>query len=465
MRKILSTFAITVLAVTLLSSCLNSADEDSLSYDDTAITSFSVGKLNLYLHTTSSTGADSVYQKTVEGKNQRFYIDQIAGVIYNPDSLPYGTDAAHVLVFIGTKNGGGIALKSLTSDSLSYFSDKDSIDFTSPRVFRVFSYSQQAQRDYTVHVNVHKEIGSAFNWKKVGESTAFAQFQGMKAVACNGKMYLFGRNGSHTEIYGSEYGTDWTGTNTLMEADAYKSVVVKGDALFVFDNGNVRKMDGSSWTDISSPQNVKQLVGSSEKALYAVWKNREVLMSADDGITWTEETVADNAAMLPVQDFSLVAMPLKTNPELSRLTLLGNRNAGATSQDSTATVWFKIEEGSTAGEWSHIPFADGNRYPMPYLKGTTAVAYGDDILAMGGGGQGTDASASFSTAYTSKDGGITWKPAPTYNVPKELSSNGIFALMKDKNNYLWLICGGTGQIWRGRLNSLGWAAEQKTFTE
>ena len=27
----------------------------------------------------------------------KFYIDQAQGLIYNPDSLPYGTDVAHVL--------------------------------------------------------------------------------------------------------------------------------------------------------------------------------------------------------------------------------------------------------------------------------------------------------------------------------------------------------------------------------
>ena len=26
----------------------------------------------------------------------------------------------------------------------------------------------------------------------------------------------------------------------------------------------------------------------------------------------------------------------------------------------------------------------------------------------------------------------------------------------DDDNYLWLICEGTGQVWRGRVNKLGW---------
>jgi len=26
----------------------------------------------------------------------------------------------------------------------------------------------------------------------------------------------------------------------------------------------------------------------------------------------------------------------------------------------------------------------------------------------------------------------------------------------DDDDNLWLFCGGTGQVWRGRLNKLGW---------
>lgn len=54
-----------------------------------------------------------------------FYIDQLKKEIYNPDSLPKGTDATHVLCNISSKNGGIVLLvhKNIEGeDSLAYYS-------------------------------------------------------------------------------------------------------------------------------------------------------------------------------------------------------------------------------------------------------------------------------------------------------------------------------------------------------
>jgi hypothetical protein len=33
----------------------------------------------------------------------------------------------------------------------------------------------------------------------------------------------------------------------------------------------------------------------------------------------------------------------------------------------------------------------------------------------------------------------------------------------DKDNFIWLICSGTGEVWRGRLNRLGWKDVPTSF--
>jgi hypothetical protein len=35
----------------------------------------------------------------------------------------------------------------------------------------------------------------------------------------------------------------------------------------------------------------------------------------------------------------------------------------------------------------------------------------------------------------------------------------VIAAAADDSNYLWVVLGGSGQIWRGRLNRLGWEAK------
>ena len=70
----------------VVTSCLGSDDDEVTYYGDTAITSFALGTMNRYVHTTSSAGADSVYKTTYAGSGYVFYIDQLTCDIYNVPS-------------------------------------------------------------------------------------------------------------------------------------------------------------------------------------------------------------------------------------------------------------------------------------------------------------------------------------------------------------------------------------------
>lgn len=158
MKLKLTSLVVLLAAACMLSSCLNS-DDDTTEYNyskDTAISAFTLGTLNRYLHTTSSTGADSIYKTTVTGSYYKMVIDQLGRQIYNTDSLPYGTDAKHVLATITAVNNGIILIKNVDSDSLRYYSSTDSIDFSTPRTVRIVSQDGQRYADYTVTLNVRK---------------------------------------------------------------------------------------------------------------------------------------------------------------------------------------------------------------------------------------------------------------------------------------------------------------------
>ena len=154
----------------LLTSCLKSDDDDVVTYDDTSIMTFTLGTLNRYLHTTSSAGTDSVYKTTYAASGHKMNIDQINYRISNADPLPIGTDVAHVICNVTTKNKGVITVKSMISDTLTYFSTgKDSIDFSVPRVFRIFSTDGYGYRDYTVSLSVRSQEAGKLVWTKLGE--------------------------------------------------------------------------------------------------------------------------------------------------------------------------------------------------------------------------------------------------------------------------------------------------------
>ena len=170
MKRIVKPFVILISAIVLMSSCLGDDDgyNDFILYSDTAITSFSLGTLNRTMWTTSSTGEDSSYVDEIGCSSYKFYIDQLKREIYNPDSLPVHTDVAHTLCEIESKNSGIVILvhKDIEGkDSLVYFNSSDSIDFTEPREFRVYSLDGAAYRSYKVSVNVHKDNPDSMNWQ------------------------------------------------------------------------------------------------------------------------------------------------------------------------------------------------------------------------------------------------------------------------------------------------------------
>ena len=112
MRRFFLRFCVLLTCVATLTSCLKDDEVDYSGYTDVAITQFTLGTLNRYVHTTSSkTGNDTTVVNTVTGSNYKMTIDHLNQRIYNVTPLPVGTDAKHVICTIGTKNGGVVALQ------------------------------------------------------------------------------------------------------------------------------------------------------------------------------------------------------------------------------------------------------------------------------------------------------------------------------------------------------------------
>lgn len=472
MKRKLIPLAIVACGIMSLASCLG--DDSGFVYaDDVAITSFKLGTLNQYFHTLSSHGLDSVYKKTIDYGDRVFYIDQIKGEIYNPDSLPLGVDGKKVLCSIGTKNAGTVGIKSMTSDSLKYFSTTDSIDFSSPRDFYVYSNSGLSYRKYTIRVNVHKEDGDVCVWKRMGTNDALAALEGMKAFAVDGRLLVFGRKGDNTLLYSSVDGTAWTditsGIGSTLSADAYKSVVESAGYIYLYDNGKVMKTaDGQSWTVTGNAQ-LKQLVAASSYRLYAYDAEGRLSESDDEGATWTTSVIDESQDLLPDEDITFVCMPLSTNASTERVVMVGNRNASEYPSDATPMIWGKIDEGAEYSEnqsWTYYDVSSDNKYKAPRLRNIQTVSYDDCIMALGGESISGSSHKAFDSFYRSADGGITWQKDTVMTIPSGLSvSQKSFAITVDKNNFMWFVCGGSGQVWRGRINRLGWIKEPDTFIE
>lgn len=462
-------------ALILTSSCLSTDDDNDITYyNDTAITAFTLGTLNKYYWTkTKYTDEDSLVKTTVTGSNYEMYIDQSQRKIYNNDSLPLGTDAAHVLCTVSSLNSGTVIIKYLSQegeDSLAYYSSSDSLDFTEPVEFRVYANSGAAYRSYEVKVNVHTEDPDSFRWSNCATVDAFKSFADMRAASVNGKVILLGTDGASTTAYttDSSDGATWTKAAEGLGADAYRNTAVLGGKLYAASNGSLLStQDGASWTTVGTFTK-SRLLGAGSKKLYAEGSDGTLAASADGGLTWTDEEMSDGAALLPTDNISMAALPLVTNDSTERIVMTGVRDMTASQADTAAVVWSKIEE--YAGDSDTHPwvcYSTDGEYRLPAQANLTMIKYGSVLAALGGSPEGQAQSAGFTYLYISRDNGLTWLTGTKYVLPDDFTNaaSDTFAMTADSDNILWIVCGGTGQVWRGRLNSLGWKTYKESFTE
>lgn len=167
MNKHISALLALIMGALLMTSCLNSDDSSEIIYNnDTAITAFNLTTVNRYIHTTSKSGKDSVYKKTLSSP-VTFYIDQYNKTIYNVDSLYADCDLKHVLAEISTRNSGVVAIKSTISDTLRTYNSSDSLDFSQVREIRVYSQRGDTYRAYQVSVNKHQIATGVLMWEQM----------------------------------------------------------------------------------------------------------------------------------------------------------------------------------------------------------------------------------------------------------------------------------------------------------
>lgn len=451
-NRLFSLVAVFAAAFVLVACFDDEKDDASNGYDETAITLFSVESINVPKDTLTKAGADTVVISALKPKKYKFYIDQITGTVYNPDSLPYGADATKVIVSVTNKNGGRVFIKSTTDESFTAFSTKDSIDFSQPRIFRTYTVNGAAYRDYTVKVNVHKEKGDDFVWNSLGTQTALVALSAKKAFVDNGRIYVFGvKSGRTYGYYSSETdGQTWTEITTTFAQDAYKSVVAQNGVLYLVDNQQLMSStDAQTWQAIGS-ESLATLLGSCETELYGLTTSGDVKVSTDGGLTWNAETFDADVAKFPTSNVSYTVHSLKTNTNITQIML-----AGEVSGTQKTNVWTKMvdKQATATYKWSFVEVETG--LVLPAMPNLHLIRYDGKDLALG-----TDSNAS-KGVVVSADGGITWKRNTLYPYPLNFTASTSFAAAVDSNHFIWIFNG--GNVWKGRLTRLGWASSQKEF--
>lgn len=468
--------AIMLTVICLFTSCLSN-DNETVTYDDTAVTTFTLGTVRCYRTIKSYDGLrDSTYSYTYSAATIPVFIDQVNKRIYNEDPLSVGTDLSRVLVTVATKNNGIALFKNIDDEQWSYYSSADSVDLSTERTLRVVSSDGLNTTDYKVNIVRHNEYADSFAWKRMPAEQTIATFTDMKAVKTGDKVFILGKDATgNAKLLATTDGTAWNKC-TLPSTNGMSTATIADidDVLTIYADGNIfSSTDGEQWTAITPNTTLKALIGGCKGEMYATATDGRILVSTDNGATWTPDAMestqyVDNTQNLPVADITLLASTAKTNSEIQRVTLIGRKADNTTGEVAeTAVVWNKVVDPDQQQTWTYTNVADENKtYRLPQIKDISATAYADGIIILGDTAL-NNSEKSMPTMYYSPDLGATWHKEKGITTPQDVAGCTCSTIVADGKGFIYIIAANPNAteedarcvIWKGKKNSVLWKKE------
>jgi hypothetical protein len=389
-----------------------------------------------------------------------FTIDHLNGLIYNIDSLPYGTKLTKALCSVTTNAAAGIMMiPGATGDTINWI-PSDSVNFTQPVKLIVYSRDGINKKTYTAQLNIHRQEGGRISWTQLTDKALNRPVSFQKTILFNGIYYTFAEINGSFVLYSSASGSTWT-EQTLsgfpFDADLSSMVIYKGAVYLAGTSGVVyQSVNAGRWTEVSSSAPVKTFIGSipetktSPSLLCALISIDETCYFGVTSDVSTWQTSRDAIpANFPVSGFGAAS---DYNPAAAYAGLIaaGGKNAQGTVLNTT---W------RTSDGLNWVQLADEKATNFAGKEGAVVIYYVDKYYLIGG----KDDSGTYTDdMYVSVTGGVTWQKADTLNAITDLYSPRAYAsACVNADNKIMLFGGTNGgttwidDVWSGFLNKLG----------
>lgn len=427
--------------IAALFSCTGSDNDDYTYSSDCYISSMTLGTMRRTVNTTTSDGKDTSYVVSVNGTYYPLKIDQRRQTITSATPLPMGTRISAVLVTVSFE-GALVYAPEADTTAWTAYSSRDSLDFSSPLIFRVYAADGSGYRDYTATLTVLDSDPDAYTWTSMTDAPMLAGRSSTKMAMLNGKLIAMSLD-AEGNAYMAEKADDDTWTErpcTGISNAEPRTLQVFGNQLWASTTDGVlmHSADGIDWQKAENqPATAVTLMAASETALYAAATTGKTsafsnLYASADGAAWTPVAVEDNNfELFPTQQTASVAYT-QTNGHKRVLI------AGLTADAALTTVWNLREQ---SGEpWVLFSQNGDSNYTLNAEASMNIVAYNGLLFAIG------------TTTYISYDNGITWHSGENINAPAELQQSSEAIAATTDGNRIWVSAG--SKVWKGMLNSL-----------
>ncbi len=407
MIKKFALYICAIFTIAGISSC-NSDDEEAAqqitSASSAIVTSFTLSENNDIL-----ANLDSVY----------FSIDLEKALIFNADSLPYGTPINQLGVEIVT-DGCSVAELYVPGSNgsaetvINYLTNPDeTINFSNGAVrLHLVSADQSTQRDYKITVNVHQVVPDSLYWNKLAKTTLptlLSTPTAQKTIMFNGQAMCLTMNAEQyycLAMSSNPGDNEWEKTTvTFPFTPDINSLSSTYDAIYILDeSGNLyTTQDWDTWTSCNTAWNY--IYGGHENTLLGNKKDG----SSYYFVTYPETKTKQLDNGFPVSGTSqLVEVETKWSASTQVMMTGGKDVSGKVIGDTwgfDGKGWTKISVSPISGREGLILFA------YDTFKTNTdnwTVSKLPTWIALGGCNQNGIAEKD---VYISFDQGIHWKKA------------------------------------------------------
>ena len=411
---------------------------------------------------------------TIHGIDYKFEIDQLNNLIYNLDSMSADADTLIDSIKIDQLS---VAWTVTSADTVlntdAYHNLLPAMNATGNEGIKLKVHAPDGitTRDYILQIRVHLQDPDSLMWTRMDREgdliTSSVNPREQKAVILGEELLLYT---STAELYRTptapdQYGWNRQSVTGLPETADITTLVNFNDRLYLLSEGNVYASDatGTTWTQVAglSGNVVSLLAGipsnditGQEAVLAGIRLNEngeQEFCTTADGQSWTSGNVVP--ANFPTQH--IYYANYTTGSRVGQTIITGMPRAN----ENKTLPWM-----TTNGEdWALLETSTTNA-SCPGMDNPFIMRYNKRFYIFGG---------TMETVYESETG-IAWQPIKrkfllpesfagkeSYTVAVDHTPEGV-TTAADKRDYIWVILGGNGtatEVWRGRLNKLGFERE------
>lgn len=369
-----------------------------------------------------------------ELKNYAFVIDNSKMLIYNADSMDYGTDLKCVSPVVSPKFS-----KAYFNDTINYYiTDTLYMDFTAPVKLTVVAADGVTEASYTINANVHQVDPDTFIWKQMSEKIFNEKIIQDRAFAVNEQLMYLAMTDAKLRIYVSHNGDIWNEVTTMngLDTDQFDldNATASRDYVYLYSNNAVySSSDGAVWDKKETTGlNVRNICFYLDGALYGIAETdngRNAQWTVLKGNEWIalENVPAD----FPVKGASVTTS--KSPSGKDRVFVVGGIDSNG---NYLSSVW-STEDGKY---WVNMTEKQTGLSERAYCS---ALQYSGKIWIFGG----IDKNGKLTEKYMvySEDSGIHWESAKNTKaaLPDIYIKRYAASAVTTDNGYMYLIGGKT----------------------